>query len=123
MFKITDGVPQVLYLGDQESAWDTPRFVATWSRYRLGYLKFYDFVVKIPVGIAQVLWLRGISQVWWLRRQNHGWDTSSSVMVSLQRSRNGMPQILWLRGQDPGRDTSSFMGSWSGFRKFCGFVV
>ena len=100
-----------------KSRWGSSTFLASWSGSRLGYLKFCGFVVKIPGGIPQVLWLRG---------QDPGWDTSSlwlhahagprlghlkfcgiavkipvgipqvcgfAVEISVQ-----IPQVLWLRG-------------------------
>ena len=110
--KIPVGLPHVYGPGR-----DTSSFVASWSRSRLGILKFYDFMGKTP-----------------------GWDTSSFVILS-SRSRLGclkfcglwprcrleylefcsfgvkipigIPQILWFRGQDPGWYTSSFEVSWS----------
>ena len=99
------------------------KFVASWSGSRFGYLKLCGFVVKIQVGIPQVLWLRGLDP---------GWDTSSFVASwSVSRLEHikfcgfvvmipvGVPQVcsfavrnpvggtssLWLRGQDPGWDT------------------
>ena len=69
------------------------KFVASWSGSRLGYLQFCGFVVSIPVGIPEVVWLRG---------QDFGWDTSRIP---------GILQVLWLRCQDPGWDTSNFVAS------------
>ena len=49
--------------------------------------------VKIPIGLPQVLWLRGLeTAVLWLRGQEPP---------------VGIPQVLWIRGQDPDWDTSS----------------
>ena len=83
-------------------------FVASRST-RLGYLKF---VIPIPVGTPQVLWLCS---------QDPGWDTS--ILWLLQVCGFvipvGIPQVLrlrgqdggswWLRGQDPGWGTSSLL--------------
>ena len=57
-------------------------------------------MVKIPVGIPQVLWLRS---------ENPGWDTPVLWLRVLNPGR--IPQVLWL-GEDHGWDTSSFVASW-----------
>ena len=113
--KIPVGVPQGLWLGAQDTGWDTSSFVASWSGSRLGYLKLCGFVpqvcgfaVKIPVGIPQVCGVAvkipvGIPQVLWLRGQDPGWDTSSVAIASWSRSRLG-----YLKFGDPGWGTSSW---------------
>ena len=58
------------------------------------------FVVRVPIGIPQALWLRGIPQALWRRGQD------ARIPV-------GIPQVLWLSGQDPG----------CGISQVCGFVV
>ena len=57
-------------------------------------------VVKIPVGILQVLLLRS---------ENPGWDTPVLWLRVLNPGR--IPQVLW-RGEDHGWDTSSFVAAW-----------
>ena len=123
--RILVGVPQALWLRGQDrfsswsgSGWDTSSLVASRSRSQLGYLKFCGFGVKyrvmtrmpqvcsfvgrIPVGIHQVMWLRG---------KHPGWDTSSFA-ASWSRSRLGYFKFV-----------SSWSGSRLGFLKFCGFAV
>ena len=100
--KMLVGIPQGLWLRSQ----NTPpalKFVASWSRSRLGYLKISGFAVKIPVGTPQVC-------------------GSCSCRTPV-----GAPQVLWHRIQDPGWDTSTFVASQARIRvsylKFCGFAV
>ena len=105
--KIPVGRPQVLCLG----YFDFASFVFSWSRSRLGCLKFCGVVVKTSVRIRKVLWLRG---------QDIGWDTLRFV-ASWSRSRLGyltfggfMVNILF--EIPPER-------SLLGCLKFCGCVV
>ena len=75
-------------------------------------------MVKIPVGIPQVLWLRGEIPVGYFKccgGEDPGWDTSSFWPRGENAGRIpkcfgvvqipvGTPQVLWLRGgENPGR--------------------
>ena len=84
-------------------------------------------MVKIPVGIPEVLWLRG---------EDFGWDTSSFVAPRLGYPKCsgfvvkipvGIPQVLWLCGENPGRIHPVFAVSLCrsrlGYLRVCGFAV
>ena len=106
----------------------TARFVASWSRSRLGCLKVRGVVTQTPFGIPQVLWHRGRDTGWDtakvlpLRDQAACWDILSFV-ASWPRSRFEIPEVLRLRGQDPAWYTSKFVDSLFRYRKFYGIVV
>ena len=103
---------EVLSLRSQDPGWVTSR-LWSWS----GYFKFCGFVVKIPVGNPQILWLYG-------QDPRLGYLKFCYFELKIPV---GMPQILWLvakmpiriprvlqlRGQDPDWDTSNFVVSWS----------
>ena len=118
-----------------------PSSVASWSRPRLGHLKFCCWV-KIPVGTPQASWLSGripigtvsswprsqLGNVLWRFGGERSWDTSSLKCCNFfVGAAVGTPEVLWLLGQEPGWETSSFVASWSRSRlghclKFCFWV-
>ena len=125
-FVVLVGILQLLWLRRQDIVWDTQvlgfrwknpvwvasNFVASWSRLRLEYFKFCCFMAKIPVGIPQVLWLRGLD--------------IASFVASWSRSRLGYRKFCPFVVKIPLFFTSNFVVSSSryrlGYLKFWGFV-
>ena len=120
-------MPQESWRRNPDLVWDTSSFMASWSRYRLGYsksftasrsgcrlgyLEFCCFVAKIPVGIPQVLWLRGLD--------------IAGFVASWSRSRLGYRKFCPFVVKIPLFFTSNFVVSSSryrlGYLKFWGFV-
>ena len=110
--KISYGIPKFLVLRWKNPGWVTSNFVVSWSRPRLEYFKFCCFMAKIPVGIPQVLWLRGLD--------------IASFVASWSRSRLGYRKFCPFVVKIPLFFTSNFVASSSRYRlghlKFWGFV-
>ena len=84
-------IQQVLWLRGQDADWDTSSLVAWLFRFR----KFCIFLVKIPVGMPQILGLRGQDR----SRPRLGYVKFFGFVVKMPV---GIPQVSPLRGQDPG---------------------